>query len=50
MSMSRGYQLIVFVTIGIILLIVSFMYQKFKPLLFGEENKQEPVINPENPA
>jgi uncharacterized membrane protein len=49
MSMSRGYQLIVFITIGIILLIVSFMYQKFKPLLFGEEVK-EPAVNPENPS
>ena len=39
MTMSRGYQLIVFITIGIILLLVSFMYQKFKPLLFGDENQ-----------
>jgi uncharacterized membrane protein len=37
LSMTRGYQLIVFISIGIILLIVSFMYQKFKPLLFGDE-------------
>lgn len=41
LTMSRGYQLIVFITIGIILLIVSFMYQKFKPLLFGEENENK---------
>ena len=39
MSMTRGYQLIVFISIGIILLVVSFMYQKFKPLLFGEEEQ-----------
>ena len=39
LTMSRGYQLVVFITIGLILLIVSFMYQKFKPLLFGEESE-----------
>ncbi len=39
LSMTRGYQLIVFITIGVILLIVSFMYQKFKPLLFGKDVK-----------
>ena len=33
MSMTMGYRLIVFIVIGIILLVVSFMYQKFKPLL-----------------
>lgn len=38
MSMTMGYRLIVFITIGVILLLVSFMYQKFKPLLF--EDKQ----------
>lgn len=39
LSMSRGYQLIVFITIGIILLLVGFMYQKFKPVVLGEEPK-----------
>ncbi len=51
LSMSRGYQLIVFISIGIILLIVSFMYQKFKPLLFGEEGEKKTETlnsNPEN--
>jgi low affinity Fe/Cu permease len=51
LSMSRGYQLIVFISIGIILLIVSFMYQKFKPLLFGEEpgalTAAEPEVKPD---
>ncbi len=49
LSMTRGYQLIVFISIGIILLVVSFMYQKFKPLLFGEEptTEPEPIIEPE---
>ncbi|MBL7895150.1 MAG: DUF2339 domain-containing protein [Bacteroidia bacterium] len=36
MSMTMGYRLIVFITIGVILLLVSFMYQKFKPLLFED--------------
>lgn len=38
MSMTLGYRLIVFIIIGIIMLVVSFMYQKFKPILFGDEN------------
>lgn len=41
LSMPRGYQLIVFITIGVILLIVSFMYQKFKPLLFGNDAQKQ---------
>lgn len=41
MSMTMGYRLIVFVVIGVILLVVSFMYQKFKPLLFGKEKKED---------
>lgn len=41
LSMTRGYQLIVFITIGVILLIVSFMYQKFKPLLFGNDAQKQ---------
>jgi len=49
MSMTMGYRLIVFIVIGIILLVVSFMYQKFKPLLFGkEEEKKEIETNPGN--
>jgi uncharacterized membrane protein len=45
MSMTMGYRLIVFIVIGIILLVVSFMYQKFKPLLFGKDEEKE-VIEP----
>lgn len=50
MSMTMGYRLIVFIVIGIILLVVSFMYQKFKPLLFGdgEEEKQIETNTPDN--
>jgi uncharacterized membrane protein len=50
MSMTMGYRLIVFIVIGIILLVVSFMYQKFKPLLFGdgEEEKQLETNTPGN--
>lgn len=47
LSMTRGYQLIVFISIGIILLLVSFMYQKFKPLLFGDEQQAAPEANPD---
>ncbi|HWY10273.1 MAG TPA: DUF2339 domain-containing protein [Bacteroidia bacterium] len=45
MSMTMGYRLIVFIVIGIILLVVSFMYQKFKPLLFGEGKEEEEIEN-----
>lgn len=38
MNMTMGYRLVVFITIGVILLLVSFMYQKFKPLLMDESN------------
>lgn len=48
MSMTMGYRLIVFIVIGIILLVVSFMYQKFKPLLFGKDEKKEIEPNTEN--
>lgn len=41
MSMSTGYRLIVFIVIGIILLLVSFMYQKFKPLLMDDTLDKE---------
>ncbi|MGZ3931963.1 MAG: DUF2339 domain-containing protein, partial [Bacteroidia bacterium] len=47
MSMTRGYQLIVFISIGIILLLVSFMYQKFKPLLFGDEPAETIEVSPD---
>lgn len=43
MSMTMGYRLIVFIVIGIILLVVSFMYQKFKPLLFGKDEEKKQV-------
>lgn len=39
MSMTMGYRLIVFITIGIILLLVSFMYQKFKPLILDDNHQ-----------
>lgn len=39
MSMTMGYRLIVFITIGVILLVVSFMYQKFKPLILDDGNE-----------
>ncbi|MBP7810365.1 MAG: DUF2339 domain-containing protein, partial [Bacteroidia bacterium] len=43
MSMTMGYRLIVFIVIGIILLVVSFMYQKFKPLLFGKDGEEKAI-------
>jgi len=40
-SMEQGPRLVVFIIIGVILLTVSFMYQKFRPLLFGESTKTD---------
>lgn len=40
-NQSTGYKVIAYVILGILLLVVSFLYQKFKNLLFGDENKPE---------
>ncbi|MFL5751927.1 MAG: DUF2339 domain-containing protein, partial [Bacteroidia bacterium] len=36
-TLSRGYQLIVYCSVGAILLCVGFLYQRFKTILFGED-------------
>ncbi|MBS1637829.1 MAG: DUF2339 domain-containing protein [Bacteroidetes bacterium] len=47
LSMTQGYRLIVFITIGVILLLVSFMYQKFKNVLFGNDSEENHETKPE---
>lgn len=36
-DLSTGYKVIAYMLLGIILLVVAFLYQKFKILIFGEE-------------
>lgn len=36
-TLSRGYQLVVYCSVGVILLCVGFLYQRFKQVLFGED-------------
>jgi uncharacterized membrane protein len=40
MRLSQGYKIIAYISLGIILLVVSFLYQKFKGVLFGEEERK----------
>jgi uncharacterized membrane protein len=38
-DLSTGYKIIAFILLGVILLVVAFLYQKFKVLIFGEDGK-----------
>ena len=37
-ELSTGYKVIAYMLLGVILLVVAFLYQKFKVFIFGEEN------------
>jgi uncharacterized membrane protein len=39
LSLSMGYKVAAFIALGVILLVVAFMYQKFKTLIFGDDEK-----------
>lgn len=36
-NLSTGYRIVAFITFGVILLIVAFLYLKFKTLIFGDD-------------
>ncbi|MDQ3047508.1 MAG: DUF2339 domain-containing protein, partial [Bacteroidota bacterium] len=36
-DLSTGYKVIAYMLLGVILLVVAFLYQKFKGLIFGDE-------------
>jgi uncharacterized membrane protein len=36
-NLSTGYKVVAFTALGILLLVVSFLYQKFKTLIFGDD-------------
>jgi len=38
-DLSTGYKIIAFILLGVILLVVAFLYQKFKGLIFGEDGE-----------
>ncbi|MCW3104112.1 MAG: hypothetical protein JWO09_2552 [Bacteroidetes bacterium] len=38
-DLSTGYKIIAFILLGVILLVVAFLYQKFKVLIFGEDGR-----------
>lgn len=40
-DLSTGYKVIAYLLLGVILLVVSFMYQKFKVLIFGDDAQNE---------
>lgn len=43
-NLSTGYKVIAYMLLGIMLLIVAFLYQKFKVLIFGDDEKNESEI------
>jgi uncharacterized membrane protein len=38
-DLSTGYKVVAFTALGILLLVVSFLYQKFKTLIFGDDEQ-----------
>ena len=36
-DLSTGYKVIAYILLGVILLVVSFLYQKFKTFIFGDD-------------
>ncbi len=38
-NLATGYKVIAYMLLGVILLIVAFLYQKFKVLIFGDDNQ-----------
>ncbi len=44
-DLSTGYKIIAFILLGVILLVVAFLYQKFKLLIFGNDEQEEELKN-----
>lgn len=42
-DLSTGYKVIAFILLGVILLVVAFLYQKFKVLIFGSDEPEENI-------
>lgn len=39
-NMSGGYKIIVWISIGAILTIIGFLYQRYKTILFGDDEEK----------
>lgn len=44
---SEAGKIVAFIILGVVLLIISFMYQKIKALLLDDDQKKEPVTKPD---
>jgi uncharacterized membrane protein len=42
-DLSTGYKVIAYILLGVVLLVVAFLYQKFKLLIFGNDNTDDTV-------
>ncbi len=40
-DLSTGYRVVAYIMLGVLLLLVSFLYQRFKTLLFGDDNENK---------
>jgi uncharacterized membrane protein len=38
-NLSTGYKIIAFILLGVLLLVVSFLYQRFRKLIFGDDDE-----------
>jgi len=38
-NMSLGYKLIVYISVGLILMVIGFLYQRFKQILFEDDKE-----------
>jgi uncharacterized membrane protein len=40
-NMSRGYKIIVWISIGVILTLIGFLYQRYKTVMFGDDDEEK---------
>jgi hypothetical protein len=44
-DLSTGYKIVAYILLGVILLVVAFLYQKFKVLIFGNDGEDKGSVN-----
>lgn len=44
-DMPEGGRIAAFISLGVLLLVISFMYQKLKKIIFEDENEDELIEN-----
>jgi uncharacterized membrane protein len=47
-NIPPGGKIAAFIMLGLLLLIISFMYQRLKKILIGDPEKNDTIANPEN--